>query len=240
MLHSTELDCGTCANKEGTKASVQSHFIRYTIKWRDVEAATPFMPLEVISFDATDNNSQWSDLSFLPGGYHEEHLATKNDPTSVATINYQRSGIQMHFDACHIEYFVPPCRSGSSCKHMVKNSWEMPYPVDIVFVRNHFHAGGLDMVTRSNTSNICHGVPIYGANETAGRLLNIEPCSLTTQSDRSPSSPVRVEQGERIYIEALYQQDHLPHYGVMAMSFVYAHRLDLDKSRGISAPPVLV
>jgi len=213
--HSTELDGGRCpvTSKHEPK---RSQFLRYTIKWRDFDESTT-LPLEVISFDATDNNSRWSDFDWLPGGYKEQHLAQKKDPTSMAAMIDQRSGDELQFNACHIEYYIPPCAEGSACVHKIVNSWEMPYPIDVVFVRNHFHNGGKNMSTFTDTADLCNGEGVYDGSQT---LRYIEPCSAGTP--RLPK-PVRIEQGERVYVNATYLQDKLPHYGAMAMSFVYAH-----------------
>lgn len=190
--------------------------MRYTIKWRDFDEAT-MKPLEVISFDATDNNTKWGDFALVPGGFPQKHLALKNDPNSEATVHDARSGDYTMLRACHIEYFVPPCTVGSSCIHILRNSWELPWPIEIVFLRNHFHKGGLNMTTRG-AGYSCTGNASYSKD---GFLYDISTCSLGRQ--QLTTENFRVERGEKIIVEALYTQDQLPHYGVMAMSFVYAH-----------------
>eukprot|EP00929_Paragymnodinium_shiwhaense_P013484 TRINITY_DN121330_c0_g1_i1.p1 TRINITY_DN121330_c0_g1~~TRINITY_DN121330_c0_g1_i1.p1 ORF type:complete len:527 (-),score=102.27 TRINITY_DN121330_c0_g1_i1:195-1775(-) len=223
--HSTEVDGGLCPVDESVNraASRQAYYIRYTMKWRDVDAA-PVLPLEVIAFDVTDNNTKWADMSFIPGGYGEEHAATKADNLSMTTILDDRSGVESQWDACHIEYYIPQCpaTSKTNCTHRIHNSWEMPYPVDIVFVRSHFHVGGVNMKTRSESTMICDAMGDYDGHSTRGfeLLHGIDPCKL---GGGNFSKPVRIEKGERLYMDATYLQDDSPHFGVMGMSFVYAH-----------------
>jgi len=192
----------------------QTYYIRYTIRWRDYSPATT-LPLEVITFDATDNNSKWGDLPFIPGGFAESHQTFKNDPTSVARVFDGRSGDFDGKRACHIEWYVPPCKAGDDCIMSIKNSWTLPYPMHIVFLRNHFHAGGANMTTWTEKGFSCTGHGTYDDDE---NLIDVTTCSA-----KGPNDVARVEQGESIYVESFYKQDHLPHYGVMSMSFVYAH-----------------
>merc|ERR1719456_186822 len=97
------------------------------------------------------------------------------------------------------------------------NSWVLPYPIEIVFIRNHFHAGGLNMTTKTDRSDICTGRGSYDKDHF---LIDISTC---TAGSPSLPAPFRVAKGETLSVETVYSQDQLPHYGVMAMSFVYAH-----------------
>merc|ERR1711948_216709 len=117
-------------------------------------------PLEVITFDATDNGTKWGDFN-LQGGFPEKHVALYNDPKSMATVFDPRSGDFDMVRTCHVEYYVPSCQPGDQCVHVVHNSWVLPYPIDIVFIRNHFHAGGLNMTTKTDRSDICVGHGTY-------------------------------------------------------------------------------
>jgi hypothetical protein len=214
--HSTGFDGGQCpVSKATTTKSNQTYHIRYTITWRDFDSTVK--PLEVITFDATDNNSHWSDISWLQGGYKEEHTALHQDSLSTATVNDGRSGEMPGGAACHVEYYVPSCTLGDRCIHTMRNSWKVPWPIDIVFVRSHFHAGGQNMTVRSDTSNICTGVSTYDDDNF---LIDVTGCKAGT--DRLPR-PVHLNRADRLYVESVYKQDQKPHYGVMAMSFVYAH-----------------
>jgi len=210
--HSTAYDGGQCKLLPDTKASNATYSIRYTLKWQEFKEGVT-LPLEVISFDATDNNTQWADLPRIQGGFKESHLAMKNDPTTLARVNDGRSGDFNGERACHIEWYVPPCQKGDDCMISIRNSWELPWPIDIVFLRNHFHAGGINMTTSAGDYK-CTGKGIYDGN---GELTDITTCSA------GGAGPIRVQAGERLYVDSLYQQDDSPHYGVMSMSFVYAH-----------------
>jgi len=214
--HSTFYDGGKCFLKSETPVQNQTYYIRYTIKWRDFNPATT-LPLEVITFDATDNNTKWGDLPSIPGGFKESHSTLYTDPTSVSRVFDGRSGDFDGKKACHIEWYVPPCKKGDSCVVSIKNSWELPYPIHIVFLRNHFHAGGINMTTHSQGSQAfsCTGHGSYDEND---NLVDISTCTV-----KDSDGIRRLERGEQIYVEAVYQQDELPHYGVMSMSFVYAH-----------------
>jgi hypothetical protein len=214
--HSTDLDGGKCPLLHDAPQTNATYYIRYTIKWRDFNAAT-VLPLEVITLDATDNNTKWGDLPFIPGGFPEAHAAQKSDPLSVATVNDGRSGDFNGHRACHIEWYVPACKPGDSCIMRLHNSWELPYPIHPVFVRNHFHAGGINMTTYASGGS-CTGNSSYDEND---NLYDISTCALGRGGWSSGS--LRVKRGERLFVEAAYQQDHLPHYGVMGMSFIYAH-----------------
>lgn len=214
--HSTAYDGGKCPLKADVPSTNVTYYIRYTMKWREFDST--IKPLEVITFDATDNNTKWGDLPWFQGGFPETHDAQKSDPLSVATINDGRSGDFDGHRACHIEYFVPPCKEGTSCIHRVHNSWTMPYPVDIIFIRNHFHAGGINMTTTGGEQQ-CTGESTY---DETGNLVDISTCRMPSKG--WPFGVWHVERGEKILVETDYKQDaKLPHYGVMAMSFVYAH-----------------
>lgn len=210
--HSTAYDGGTCPVKSGTPISNATYYIRYTIKWRDFSPVAT-RPLQVITLDGTDNNTKWGDLPWFPGGYRESHLALKNDPISTAIVNDGRSGDFNGKRACHIEWYVPACNAGDSCIITLRNSWELPYPIHIVFLRNHFHAGGINMTTYASGFN-CTGHSKYDNNSD---LVDISTC--TPQEGNG----VLLKRGERVSVEAVYQQDDLPHYGVMSMSFIYAY-----------------
>jgi len=213
--HSTYYDGGKCPILPGTPLRNQTYYLRYTVRWRDFNRATT-LPLEVITFDATDNNTLWGDFANFPGGFHQSHSVMKNDPTTVARVNDIRSGDFNGKRSCHVEWFVPACKEGDSCVISVRNSWEMPWPVHVVFLRNHFHASGINMTTRSNGFS-CTGNSTY---DSSGNLIDISTCSLARSS---ADSVYRMEKGEKMVVESYYKQDSLPHYGVMSMSFVYAH-----------------
>lgn len=216
--HSTGSDGGKCRLVGDVEAGRnQTYYMRYTVQWRDFDPVTT-LPLEVITFDATDNNTQWSDISWLPASYKEAHTSFHKDAAATATISGGKSGEFLGIAACHVEYFVPPCASGELCIHKMPNSWTLPYPIDIVFVRSHFHSGGLNMTVRSETQHICTGVSTY--SDETHLLTDVSGCKAGTAA---LPAPVRIERGSKIFAEALYQQDSKPHFGVMAMSFVYAH-----------------
>jgi hypothetical protein len=195
----------------------ETYYMRYTVQWRDFDPVST-LPLEVITFDATDNNTQWSDLSWLPSSYKEAHTSFHSDKVAEDTISGGKSGDFLGAASCHVEYFVPPCGNGDACVHKLPNSWVLPYSVDIVFVRSHFHTGGINMTLRSETQQICAGVGSYG-NDTH-MLSNINACKVGTSEF---PVPVRIDRGSSLFTETFYKQDSKPHFGVMAMSFVFAH-----------------
>jgi hypothetical protein len=211
--HSTYFDGGKCPIKPETPLHNQTYYLRYTLKWKDFSPTT--LPLEVITFDATDNNTLWGDFANWPGGFHQSHSVMKSDPTTVARINDVRSGDFNGLRACHIEWYVPPCKEGDSCTISVKNSWEMPWPVHIVFLRNHFHAPGINMTTYTKDFR-CTGVGTY---DSLGNLADVSTCSVGDSNNILR----KMEKGDQLVVESVYKQDSLPHYGVMSMSFIYAH-----------------
>jgi len=211
--HSTFLDGGKCKMKPDAPMTNQTYYIRYTLKWRPFNPATT-LPLEVITFDATDNNTKWGDLPFIPGGFPEEHAMQKSDPASLAIVNDGRSGDFDGKRACHIEWYVPPCKAGTDCVQKIQNSWTLPYPIHIVFVRNHMHAGGINATTYAPGLK-CTGYPTYDEDD---NLID-----LTTCTNPMSDGVTRLSRGENVNLEMFYKQDHLPHYGVMGMSFVYAY-----------------
>lgn len=221
--HSTFYDGGKCPQaKPDSPISNATYYIRYTIRWNDYNPETQ-LPLEVITFDATDNNTKWGDLPFIPGGFSESHATMLNDPVSWGRVNDGRSGDFDGKRACHIEWYVPACKAGDSCIVKIKNSWEVPYPMNIVFLRNHFHAGGVSMSTYAKGFN-CTGMGTY---DNTGDLVDVSTCSATSSTDFIGT----LKRGEQVFVESTYMQDDLPHYGVMSMSFVYAH-IPRDQDRG--------
>jgi len=213
--HSTNYDGGRCHLKQETQNQNQTYYVRYTVKWRSFTPETK--TLEVITFDATDNNTKWGDFAHFQGGFMESHEALKSDPTSVARINDIRSGDFLGQKSCHIEWYVPPCQDGTSCTIKIQNSWEMPWPAHIVFLRNHFHPGGVNMSTYTDDF-FCTGHSSYDDNE---NLVDISTC--TVDGNSNGDGVMRVEKGQKLSVESVYKQDALPRYGVMSMSFVYAH-----------------
>jgi len=213
----SHFDGGKCPVDRAAYETNQTYFLRYTLKWQDFDPAVT-KPLEVISLDATDNNTKWADWPFIPGGFHQSHAALHADPVSEAIVLDNRSGDYIGESACHIEFFVPPCKVGDACIYKLQNSWEVPFPVDIVFLRNHFHNGGINMTTSGPLYN-CTG---HGTYEN-GTLIDVSTCTTAGDGHSRYGKSRRVERGERFVVEAFYKQDQLPHYGVMAMSFVYAH-----------------
>jgi hypothetical protein len=218
--HSTFYDGGKCKLQQDTSDTAltnATYYIRYTIRWRAFSAATT-LPLEVITFDATDNNTHWGDLPFISGGFPETHDTLNNDTTSLARVYDGRSGDFDGKRACHIEWYVPSCKGGGDdCVIRIKNSWVVPYSMEIIFLRNHYHAGGINMTTSVKDSTFsCTGHSSY--DNSTGDLVDITTCAY----DKS-NGITRIEKGATVYAESVYQQDDLPHYGVMSMSFVYAH-----------------
>jgi len=225
--HSTWLDGASCKLASAFKPTTSTYYMRYTIRWRPFNIFTT-KPLEVISLDATDNNSKWGDLPFVTGGFNESHKALYADPDSEAIINQMTSGDYNGMDACHIEFYVPPCPAGGKCVQTLHNSWELPWPVDIIFVRNHMHAGGINMTTYASGysctgnctyDNTCKSSDPAKCTFGKGNLVDITTCT----TEPIQQGPGHLERGDRIFVEAHYEQDELPHYGVMGMSFVYAH-----------------
>merc|ERR1711918_42488 len=87
----------------------------------------------------------------------------------------------------------------------------------IVFLRNHFHAGGVNMTTYTDGYR-CIGNSTYDDN---GSIVDISACGFKQKNDSAES--LQLQRGQKLYVESVYKQDDLPHYGVMSMSFVYAH-----------------
>jgi hypothetical protein len=222
--HSTHFDGGSCPVSESLAQVNQTYHIRYTVTWRDFDST--IKPLEVITFDLTDNNTRWSDISWLPGGYSEEHAALHRDNLSMVTVNDGRSGEMPGGRACHVEYYVPACTPTSRCIHTMHNSWSVPWPMDIVFVRSHFHAGGLNLTIRSDTADICTSLSTYEDRF----LIDVSGCKAGKDGQGGLPKPVHLKRDDRVYLEAVYKQDPKPHFGVMAMSFVYAHITPLKPS----------
>lgn len=212
--HSTDFDGGKCPVSDDVVSSNQTYYIRYTIKWRDFDASSA-KPLEVITFDASDNNTKWGDLAFLSGGFSQSHADAHNDPLTMTTINDPRSGDYLGYRSCHIEYYVPRCNQPEDqCIHKIHNSWEVPYPMDIVFVRSHFHAGAINMTTSTARGPVCTGHATYHD----GFIVDISTCTLGSETQAA-----KLDMGDKLSVEVVYGQDELPHFGVMGMSFVYAH-----------------
>eukprot|EP00928_Gymnodinium_smaydae_P080936 TRINITY_DN64535_c0_g1_i1.p1 TRINITY_DN64535_c0_g1~~TRINITY_DN64535_c0_g1_i1.p1 ORF type:complete len:529 (+),score=47.18 TRINITY_DN64535_c0_g1_i1:155-1588(+) len=214
--HSTSYGGGKCHLKPGAEVTNQTYFIRYTVRWHAYDPAST-LPLEVMTFDATDNNTKWGDLPFISGGFPESHSAMKQDPMSLSRVNDGRSGDFDGKRACHVEWYVPPCKSGESCVTTIRNSWQLPYPLQVVFLRNHFHAGGINMTTWSNGWS-CTGNSSYDSH---GDLVEISTCAAGDHP--SDFAPQIIPRGSELFVESTYQKDAHPHYGVMSMSFIYAH-----------------
>jgi len=55
----------------------------------------------------------------------------------------------------------------------------------------------------------------YGTYDEDLNMVDVSTCK--------PVNHYRIKKGQKLFVESVYQQDELPHYGVMSMSFVYAH-----------------
>lgn len=220
--HSTTLDGGKCPLDAYKRETNATYYTRYTVRWRNFSSA--IKPLEVIAFDATDNNTKWGDWPTIPGGFEENHSALISDPVSESIVNDGRSGDYHGMSGCHIEYYVPAKNSSSKKLFTLRNSWQVPFPIEVVFLRNHFHAPGLNMTSfwGGIESQRCIGQSTYDENN---NLVDISPCTYTCETSKQPTGKCDnlIRRGERLYTEAVYDQDDLPHYGVMAMAFVYAY-----------------
>merc|ERR1712032_194292 len=172
--HSTWKDGGRCPSI--ASAETESYFVKYTLTWRDADDAVyaneAFKPLNTITLYQSDNGDRWYDPVPLPGTSQQSHDALHNDPVSMASLDGKHSGMQgedghvkIHFDiglkpkphitpkiemdphGCHVEYYVPECSPDESCVHQFRNSWKIPYDMEIVAVHSHFHNAALNMTT---------------------------------------------------------------------------------------------
>lgn len=121
---------------------------------------------------------------------------------------------------CHVEYYVPECSAGDLCVHRFRNSWKIPFNMEVVAVHNHFHNGAINMTTAiQGGSDICTGYPTYRD----GFLVETTKCAV----GHGLVQPMRVNRGQHILVETHYQQDARPHFGVMGYAMFYVHRLDI-------------
>jgi hypothetical protein len=215
--HSTESDGSKCPLTAGTERSEVTYFIRYTLKWRPVTESTK--PLEVVTLEMTDNNAYWTGLKRRAN--KEDHEDLRSDPAFVDLIAERRSG-EFVKSACHVEYYVPACNSSSeACVHKVHNSWTLPFSGEVIFMRSHLHGAGLAMhSSMENFGSLCRHVAKYDEH---ARLSEITTCG-----PLSESLPAPVARGQKISVEAEYQQDERPHYGVMGFSVLFLHRREVS------------
>jgi hypothetical protein len=166
----------------------------------------------------------------LPGTISETHklLNTsfhRGDKTMTG------SGILHGFMDCHVEYYVPACKAGDACKHLLQNSWEMPYAGEVIANYAHYHTGGISMASAFGKQTVCHNKPTYGKYKGGEQLTGISECR-TGLPDRNTGQvfqPIPFKKGDRSDVGMLYQQDDKPHYGVMGYSVLFVHRADAIK-----------
>jgi hypothetical protein len=210
-----------------------------------VYANQAFKPLNSMVLDESDDGQQWFDPVALPGSSRQPHEALYNDPLAVASLEGMHSGLfNVHGDGhvdkihwslnwtkphlrpkkvdwsnhgCHAEYYVPACVPGQdACVHHFRNSWIMPFDIELVAVHNHYHAAAINMTTSLEGKAFCVGLPTYDAK---GFLIEISGCALDAE-------PVLVKRGQTVQVETFYNQDEQPHFGVMGYAMLYGHRLD--------------
>lgn len=223
--HSTAADKSTCPVAAGAmvEPAVQTYFFQYTVAWRDADEA-PFKPIEIMYLDTSDNGGHWTDGVAMPGSTVEAHTAMKNDPVTMASLNGEHSGIYPSWlHMCRLEYYVPPCSTGGDCVHTVHNSWVVPFPFEVVASYAHYHTAGLNLTTYTERDTICSNLPTY---DQQGRLVDVSDCRVDGRQTAA-AFPVRVDKGEQLMVAAAYLQDSQPHYGVMAYSVLFVHRLDV-------------
>lgn len=136
------------------------------------------------------------------------------------------SGILHGFMDCHVEYYVPACKAGDACKHLLQNSWEMPYDGEVIANYAHYHTGGISMASAFGEQSVCHNKPTYGKYKGGEQLTDISECrlGLPDKSTGQVFQPIPFKKGDRYDVGMLYQQDDKPHYGVMGFSVLFVHR----------------
>jgi hypothetical protein len=249
--HSTEHDGGKCPSHAAPDA--QDYFVKYTLTWRraddPVYNGAPFKPLNLMMLDQSDDGPQWYDPIRLPGSSIQAHKALHEDPVSQASIDGRKSGEQFdgHFkvsvdiglnpphikpkieairDGCHAEYYVPRCHEGESCVHRFRNSWTMPWDMEVVAVHTHYHNAAINATTSVwGGQEICTALPTYRGHF----LVETSKCAVGHKGWQ----PVHVKRGEDILTETFYNQDEKPHYGVMGYAMLYLHRLDIEGSDAV-------
>lgn len=236
--HSTTKDGGKCPATAGTPMDKQSYFVQYTLTWRESDdtlyETQPFKPLNVITFEQSDDGPTWFDPLAVPGSSLQSHDALKSDPVSMASLTGRHSGmsedghVQVKWDGlkpklednhhgCHVEYWVPPCKAGEACVHRFVNSWKIPYDMEVVAVHNHLHTAAINMTASvDNGKEICVGLPTYSK----GFLVEVSNCRVGQDSQM----PALVRKGDTLRVKTFYAQDQRPHFGVMGFETMYVHR----------------
>jgi len=165
----------------------------------------------------------------VPGTISETHeLLNKSFHRGDKTMT--GSGILHGFMDCHVEYYVPSCKAGDACKHLLQNSWELPYDGEVIANYAHYHTGGISMASafwqEYGQRSVCLNKPTYGKFKGGEQITDISECRVgfPDKSTGQVFQPIPFKKGDRYDVGMLYQQDDKPHFGVMGFSVLFVHR----------------
>lgn len=167
-------------------------------------------------------------LPVLPGSIKEAHKALAADKPSMESLHGGHSGILHHLGECHIEYYVPKCDpERDSCVHRQRNSWTLPFDIDVVAINVHQHKAAINFTSWAGPSQtrLCTNVPTY--NVSSGRIREISNCRVEGKGDSPLAGPVSIKKGELLTAESVVAQDAKPHFGMMGYIVLMAVRGDV-------------
>lgn len=191
--HSTRKQNASCPLVEGVaKPDTKTYYLRYTVRWRDVDECT--VPVDVMVLDVTDGDGAfWT-----------------HKPSGMGCM------IEYTLGACDV--LTGPL---SGCVNIMTRQWAVPYDMDLVFMYGHQHFAGLGTTLyRDGDADemICDSLPLYGHGH--GSEVGKEAGYITGMTTCAFPEGLSLKAGELLGMTSTYLLDSRPHTGVMGLWYI--------------------
>ncbi|CAL5373181.1 unnamed protein product [Camellia sinensis] len=179
-----------CKVREGFESVKRGLYMRYTVKWVDLDASV--VPVKIYIFDVTDT---WKKLNDSTG------LGTKHN----CLVEYQ------------VESCSATDITNDGCIDKRTVSLTMPTGGSIVYGVAHQHTGGIGSTLYGEDGRVlCSSMPTYGEGKEVG---NEEGYIVGMSTCYPKPGSVKISDGETLVLESNYNRDQR-HTGVMALFYI--------------------
>ncbi|XVF08572.1 hypothetical protein REPUB_Repub07fG0014900 [Reevesia pubescens] len=179
-----------CRMKQGFKGIKRTLYLRYTVKWVDMDSS--IVPVKVYIFDIADTWKRTRNST----GINAEHDCK----------------VEYNIEPCHATGLA-----NDGCIDNKRISLEMPFAGDLIYGVAHQHVGASgSALYREDGQHLCSSMPIYGEGEEAGN----EDGYVVGMSTCYPKpGTIKISKGETLILESNYSsiQDHT---GVMGLFYI--------------------
>ncbi|XP_022771244.1 uncharacterized protein LOC111314301 [Durio zibethinus] len=179
-----------CRLKQGFKGIRRTLYLRYTVKWVDMDSSV--VPVKIYIFDVADG---WK-RSANSTGINAEHSCKA----------------EYDVESCHATGLA-----GDGCLDTKRISLDMPFGGYVIYGVAHQHAGGSgSALYREDGQLLCSSIPTYGkgheAGNEAGYVVGMSTCY-------PQPGTVKISKGETLILESNYSSFRY-HTGVMGLFYI--------------------